>query len=108
MQQTRLAQRSTAQDHRSGRTDSQTATPRRIYDRDEVRFISTYRSDDGRVRIDPDGRRTVKIRGQATPPRRRPAIAVQTYGANPDRAAMWAVVMGVFMVVVAIATSTSA
>lgn len=65
-----------------------------------------YRSDDGRTRIDREGRRTVTIRGQATPVRRRPAMRVESYGSNPDRAALWAVVMGVFMVLVALATGS--
>jgi hypothetical protein len=68
-----------------------------------------------RSRIDADGVRTVKISGQATPPRRgssrngaQRSIAVQIdrYDRRPDRAAQWALFMGVFMIVVAIATGT--
>lgn len=61
--------------------------------------------DSGRTRIDSDGVRTVKIRGQATPPRRR-AQALTRYDQHPDRAAQWALFLGVFMVVVAIVTGT--
>lgn len=61
--------------------------------------------DSGRTRIEPgSGVRTVKIRGQATPPRRRPAVPVARYDQHPDRAAQWALFLGVFMVVVAIVT----
>ncbi len=66
---------------------------------------------DERPRYNDQGIRTVKISGQATPPRRRAAersIAVQLdrYDRRPDRAAQWALFMGVFMIVVAIATGT--
>ncbi|MBI4898424.1 MAG: hypothetical protein HY827_08675 [Actinobacteria bacterium] len=64
----------------------------------------------GRSRIDADGVRTVKIRGQATPPRRRPLVDVSRpigrYDQHPDRAAQWALFLGVFMVVVAIVTGS--
>lgn len=53
-----------------------------------------------------DGVRTVKIKGQATPPRRRPSAQIVRYDQRPDRAAQWALFMGVFMVVVAIVTGT--
>lgn len=64
----------------------------------------------GRSRIDANGVRTVKIRGQATPPRRRPMIdtsrPIARYDQHPDRAAQWALFLGVFMVVVAIVTGS--
>lgn len=50
--------------------------------------------------------RTVKIRGQVTPARRRPAVQIERYDQHPDRAAQWALFLGVFMVVVAIVTGT--
>lgn len=57
------------------------------------------------------GVRTVKISGQATPARRRGAerslaFQIDRYDRRPDRAAQWALFMGVFMVVVAIVTGT--
>jgi hypothetical protein len=52
------------------------------------------------------GVRTVKIRGQATPARRRAAVEIQRYDRRPDRAAQWALFMGVFMVAIAIVTGT--
>lgn len=71
---------------------------------------------DGKSRIDADGVRTVKISGQATPPRRSGAqrsnaqrslaVQIDRYDRRPDRAAQWALFMGVFMIVVAIATGT--
>ncbi len=59
-----------------------------------------------RPRIDANGVRTVRIRGQATPARRRPSIQIDRYDRHPDRAAQWALFMGVFMVVVAIITGS--
>lgn len=68
------------------------------------RLPRAYESD--RSRIDANGVRTVRIRGQATPARRRPAIQIDRYDRHPDRAAQWALFMGVFMVVVAIITGS--
>lgn len=51
-----------------------------------------------------DAVRTVRIRGQATPPRRRPIAQIARYDQHPDRAAQWALFLGVFMVVIAIVT----
>lgn len=69
-----------------------------------------------RSRYDADGVRTVKISGQATPPRRSGsqrrgaqrslAVQIDRYDRRPDRAAQWALFMGVFMIVVAIVTGT--
>ncbi len=64
-----------------------------------------------RSTFDADGVRTVKIKGQATPARRRGAqrslaVQIDRYDRRPDRAAQWALFMGVFMIVVAIATGT--
>jgi len=64
-------------------------------------------------------RRTVVIRGQvASPPavdrpgpaRRRPPRrpSERIAGARPDRAAMWAVMMGVFLILVAVLTAHGA
>lgn len=55
---------------------------------------------------DSEGRRTVRISGQPTPARRRAAAQIERYDAHPDRAAQWALFLGVFMVVVAIVTGT--
>jgi hypothetical protein len=70
----------------------------------QPRSPRAYQSD--RTRIDENGVRTVRIRGQATPARRRPAIQIDRYDRAPDRAAQWALFMGVFMVVVAIVTGS--
>lgn len=72
---------------------------------------------DGRSSIDAQGVRTVKISGQSTPARQRSsaqrssaqrslAVQIDRYDRRPDRAAQWALFMGVFMVVVAIVTGT--
>lgn len=72
--------------------------------------IAAYGHDSGRTRIDANGVRTIKIRGQATPPRRRPLVdfsrPIGRYDQHPDRAAQWALFLGVFMVVVAIVTGS--
>lgn len=53
------------------------------------------------------GRRTVTIRGQVAPPRRAPArrrparSPVERLGTRPDRIALWAVMMGFFLILVA-------
>ena len=62
-------------------------------------------------------RRTVVIRGQVAPPprvstaaRRRPPrrAGERIAGARPDRAALWAVMMGVFLILTAILTAHGA
>lgn len=90
------------------------------YDRSAARArrVDTHRprlSDqplaESKSQIDAEGVRTVKISGQATPARRRPqqrslAMQLDRYDRRPDRAAQWALFMGVFMIVVAIVTGT--
>ena len=64
-------------------------------------------------------RRTVVIRGQVAPPprpyattaaRRRPPrrTSERIVGTRPDRAALWAVMMGAFLIVVAVMTAHGA
>jgi len=64
-------------------------------------------------------RRTVVIRGQVAPPsrvdrtasaRRRPPRrpSERIVGTRPDRAALWAVMMGVFLIMVAVLTAHGA
>jgi hypothetical protein len=65
-------------------------------------------------------RRTVVIRGQVAPPsraagidgpaRRRPPrrASERIAGTRPDRAALWAVMMGVFLIMVAVLTAHGA
>jgi hypothetical protein len=65
----------------------------------------------------PAERRTITIRGQVAPPprvhttaRRRPPRrpGERIAGARPDRAALWAVMMGVFLILVAVMTAHGA
>lgn len=51
------------------------------------------------------GRRTVQIKGQPVPARRRSPAAAQI-SARPDRVAMWAVMLGLFLVFMAVITAT--
>lgn len=63
-------------------------------------------------------RRTITIRGQVAPPhvphagpaRRRPPRrrSERIVGTRPDRAALWAVLMGVFLILVALMTAHGA
>ena len=55
-------------------------------------------------------RRTIAITGRPTtpPPRRRPSPAAQRISARPDRVALWAVLLGLFMVLMAVATANAA
>jgi len=54
-----------------------------------------------------DGRRTVVITGHPVPPRRRPPRAQAQIQARPDRIAMWAFALGIFLVFMAVATANA-
>jgi hypothetical protein len=62
---------------------------------------STYASDGV------PGRRTIQITGQATPPRRRSTTSAALV-ARPDRTAMWAFLLALFLVLMAVATAHAA
>jgi hypothetical protein len=53
-------------------------------------------------------RRTVTITGHPVPPRRRPSATQQQIAARPDRVALWAFLLGLFLVLVAAATANAA
>jgi hypothetical protein len=55
-----------------------------------------------------NGRRTVKITGQPVPARRRRSSAATQIQARPDRIALWAVLLGLFLVFMAVATANAA
>jgi len=55
-----------------------------------------------------NGRRTVKITGQPVPARRRPSARASQIQARPDRIALWAVLLGLFLVFMAAATASAA
>jgi hypothetical protein len=55
-----------------------------------------------------NGRRTVKITGQPTPARKRPARTQAQIQARPDRIVLWAFVLGMFLVFMAVATANAA
>jgi hypothetical protein len=52
-------------------------------------------------------RRTVKITGQPMPPRRRRSPAASQIEARPDRIALWAFLLGLFLVFMAVATANA-
>jgi hypothetical protein len=53
-------------------------------------------------------RRTVRITGQATPPRRRRSNTATQIQARPDRIVLWAFLLGLFLVFMAVATANAA
>lgn len=55
----------------------------------------------------PNGRRNVRITGQPQPRRRRSATVAQIES-RPDRLALWAVLLGLFLVFMAAATANAA
>ncbi len=55
-----------------------------------------------------NGRRTVKITGQPLPARRRPSPTQSQIQARPDRIALWAFLLGLFLVFMAVATANAA
>ena len=77
--------------------------------RPELTLVVTRSDDLDRPVRDPEtGRRTVVITGpRPAPPRRRPDAATRI-GPRPDRIAMWAFVLGMFLVAVATATADAA
>jgi hypothetical protein len=52
-------------------------------------------------------RRTVTITGQPGPPRRRRSPAASQIEARPDRIALWAFLLGIFLVFMAVATANA-
>jgi len=59
-------------------------------------------------RPEPGQRRTVTITGHPVPPRRRRSPTQQQLVARPDRVALWAFLLGLFLVLVAAATANAA
>ncbi len=57
--------------------------------------------------VEPE-RRTVRITGQATAPRRRRPATQRPIAARPDRIALWAFLLGLFLVFMAAVTAHAA
>ncbi len=55
-----------------------------------------------------NGRRTVKITGRPGPARRRPSPTAARIETRPDRIVLWAVLLGLFLVFMAVATANAA
>jgi hypothetical protein len=85
---------------RALREDDQLTRPRaKRFERAPLRPV-------GRLERPPQAeRRTVTITGQPVPPRRRPSPAQRHIAAQPDRVALWAFLLGLFLVLVAAATA---
>ena len=58
--------------------------------------------------VEPEDRRTVVITGNPMPARRRRSPTHQQIVARPDRVALWAFLLGLFLVLVAAATASAA
>lgn len=62
--------------------------------------------------LDPGQRRTVRITGQPTrqplPARRRRTVTEQRIRTRPDRIALWAFLLGLFLIFIAVATANAA
>ena len=58
--------------------------------------------------VEPDDRRTIVITGNPMPARRRRSPTQQQIVARPDRVALWAFLLGLFLVLVAAATASAA
>ena len=56
----------------------------------------------------PAERRTITITGRPTPARRRSSQAAERISARPDRVALWAFLLGLFMMLMAVATANAA
>ncbi len=54
-----------------------------------------------------NGRRVVRITGQPVPARRRPSRTQSRIEARPDRIVLWAFLLGLFMVFMAVATANA-
>ena len=72
------------------------------------RSLHLVGSDDEPAPRGPDGRRTVKITGHPVPARRRRSATASAIEARPDRVALWAVLLGLFLVFMAVATANAA
>ena len=82
--------------------DDRVPAPRRLHVVEEARedeYAPTYAA---------NGRRTVKITGQPVPARRRSSPTATRIEARPDRIALWAVLLGLFLVFMAVATANAA
>ncbi len=55
----------------------------------------------------PYERRTVKITGQPVPARRRPSATANRIQARPDRIVLWAFLLGLFLVFMAVVTASA-
>jgi hypothetical protein len=88
---------------RRGRFERAPAEPTPL--RPRGNFDGPARGFDGAA---PGERRTVTITGHPVPPRRRRSPTHEQIVARPDRVALWAFLLGLFLVLVAAATANAA
>ncbi len=93
----------------------QEATARSLYEEDgpapeprRLRIVEGSRDEEYAPTYAANGRRTVKITGQPVPARRRSSATAARIEARPDRIALWAVLLGLFLVFMAVATANAA
>ena len=82
--------------------DDRVPAPRRLH------LVEAARESEYTPTYAANGRRTVKITGQSVPARRRPSPTATRIEARPDRIALWAVLLGLFLVFMAVATANAA
>ena len=80
----------------------------RVLREDEYQGRTLHLVEDSAPVYAANGRRTVKITGHPVPPRRRRSVAATQIQARPDRIALWAVLLGMFLVFMAVATANAA
>ena len=96
---------------RTLREDDYDQTPppagRRLRVVGEVDYAEPPRDDAYAPEYAENGRRTVKITGRPGQPRRRPSPTHSQIEARPDRIALWAFLLGLFLVFMAVATANA-
>jgi len=98
----------TAPGHRAGteRASQEAGSSRRLHLVEP--FETVARSTDYEPTYAENGRRTVTITGHPVPPRPRRSPTATQIQARPDRIALWAVLLGLFLVFMAVATASAA
>ena len=94
--------------HRAGteRASQEAGSSRRLHLVEP--FETVARSTDYEPTYAENGRRTVTITGHPVPPRPRRSPTATQIQARPDRIALWAVLLGLFLVFMAVATASAA
>jgi hypothetical protein len=90
---------------RARRTDADQPYADRLPARPDLHLVGSEDPLGERPVYAENGRRTVRITGQPTPPRRRRSTTATQIQARPDRIALWAFALGLFLVFMAVVTA---